>query len=291
MSLLGDTLGLISLQNANNQTQQGYANANGITSQGYGNARNAIDTGYGTALNNINSGYATGQNYLNNAYATATPQLTSNYGAAIGGFAPYQNAGGIAANELGRLISSGYASHQFNTQDLYNGLSPNYDFQLKQGQLTNAQANNASGGMIGGNAQIGLQKYTQDYAGNAYQQAFNNYQNQRSNIFGVIQPVANMGLAATGKVADLYSNLGNNLANLTTGYGSSSAGLSTNLATNQAGLNTGQAINNANLYTGEANARSGYNVAAGNAAAQNTVAQGGQQNKIVNDIASIFNLA
>ena len=269
MSILGDIIGSISLNNANNQTQQGYSNANGILNQQYG-----------TAINNINSGYGTGQNFLTNAYNTATPQLVGNYGAAIGGFSPYTTAGGLAANELGNLIKSGYASHQFNTQDLYNGLSPNYDFMLKTGQVTNAQANNATGGMVGGNAQIGLQKFSQDYAGNAYQNAFTNYQSQRNNIFGNLQPVANMGLAATGKVADLYSNLGNNLANLTTGYGSSSANLNTNQANNLATLNTAQ---------GQALANN--NVNAGNSAANYTVAQGNQGNKLVNDVASVFNLA
>ena len=93
---------------------QGAQQASGQQQQGYTNATNAINTNYGQA-----------QNLLTNQYNVATPYITQNYGNAIAGFAPYQNAGGIAANELGRLISSGYASHQFNTQDLYNGLITN----------------------------------------------------------------------------------------------------------------------------------------------------------------------
>ena len=209
---------------------QGAKQASGQQQQGYTNATNAINTNYGQA-----------QNLLSNQYNVATPYITQNYGNAIAGFAPYQNAGGIAANELGRLISSGYASHQFNTQDLYNGLSPNYEFQLSQGQRAANQANNATGGLVGANAQQALQKYTQDYAGNAYQQAFNNYQNQRSNIFGVIQPVANMGLAATGKVADLYAGQGNALAGLATGYGQTGANLYANQGNAQGQLAIGSA--------------------------------------------------
>lgn len=198
--------------------------------QGFANAQKAIDTNYGNA-----------QNLLSNQYNIATPYITSNYGNAISGFAPYQNAGGIAANELGRLISSGYASHQFNTQDLYNGLSPNYEFQLSQGQRAANQANNATGGMVGANAQQALQNYTQNFAGNAYQQAFTNYQNQRNNIFGNIQPVANMGLAATGKVADLYAGQGNALAGLATGYGQTGANLYANQGNAQGQLAIGSA--------------------------------------------------
>ena len=198
--------------------------------EGYNNASNAINTNYGKA-----------QDLLSNQYDIAKPYITENYGNAIAGFAPYRNAGSIAANELGRLISSGYASHQFNTQDLYNGLSPNYEFQLSQGQRGANQANNATGGLVGANAQQALQNYTQNFAGNAYQQAFTNYQNQRNNIFGNIQPVANMGLSATGKVADLYSGQGNALAGLATGYGQTGANLYANQGNAQGQLAIGSA--------------------------------------------------
>lgn len=189
--------------------------------------------------NALNTGFTNAQPYVTNAYNTATGAITGNYGNAIAGFAPYQGAGAAAANELKNLITSGYASHQFNTQDLYNGLSPNYNFQLQQGQQATNQAANATGGMIGANALQGLQSYTQNFAANAYQNAFNNYQTQRNNIFSNIQPVANMGLAATKYVGDLYSGQGNALANLATGYGSSMANLNTGLATALAG-NYGQ---------------------------------------------------
>lgn len=220
-----------------NGVMQGNAaqTASGQQQQGYANATKAIDTNYGNA-----------QNLLSNQYNIATPYITSNYGNAIAGFAPYQSAGGIAANELGNLIKSGYASHQFNTQDLYNGLSPNYEFQLSQGQRAANQANNATGGLVGANAQQALQNYTQNFAGNAYQQAFTNYQNQRNNIFGNIQPVANMGLAATGKVADLYAGQGNALAGLATGYGQTGA----NLYANQGNAQGQLAIGSANAQAG-----------------------------------------
>jgi hypothetical protein len=209
---------------------QGAQQASGQQQQGYTNATNAINTNYAQA-----------QNLLSNQYNVATPYITSNYGNAISGFAPYQAAGGLAANELGNLIKSGYASHQFNIQDLYNGLSPNYDFQLNQGQRAANQANNATGGMMGANAVQALQNYTQNFAGNAYQNAFTNYQNQRNNIFGNLQPVANMGLAATGKVGDLYAGQGNALAGLATGYGQTGANLYANQGNAQGQLAIGSA--------------------------------------------------
>ena len=209
---------------------EGASRASGQQVEGYNNASNAINTNYGAA-----------QDLLKNQYNISTPYITSNYGNAISGFAPYQAAGGLAANELGNLIKSGYASHQFNIQDLYNGLSPNYDFQLDQGKRAANQANNATGGMVGANAIQALQNYTQNFAGNAYQNAFSNYQNQRNNIFGNLQPVANMGLAATGKVGDLYAGQGNALAGLATGYGQTGANLYANQGNAQGQLAIGSA--------------------------------------------------
>ena len=241
---------------------QGSKTAAGQQVQGYNNATAAIDTNYGNAQNLLTNQYNLASNSLNTGYANASPYITSNYGAAIGGFAPYTRAGATAANELNNLISSGYASHQFNTQDLYNGLSPNYDFMLKQGQGTTASLANMGGGMIGGNALQGLQKYTQDYASNAYQNAFNNYQNQRNSIFSNIQPVANMGLDATKSVANLYSGMGNKLADLSVGQG-----------TNLANLQSGYGATGANLYANQGNVQGQLAIGSANATAQGTQSQ------------------
>jgi hypothetical protein len=230
---------------------EGARQASGQQVTGYNNARDAINTNYGNA-----------QNLLTNQYNVAQPYITSNYGNAIAGFAPYQAAGGLAANELGNLIKSGYASHQFNIQDLYNGLSPNYEFQLAQGQRAANQANNATGGFVGANAQQALQNYTQNFAQGAYQNAFTNYQNQRNNIFGNLQPVANMGLAATGKVGDLYAGQGNALAGLATGYGQTGA----NLYANQGNAQGQLAIGSANAQAAGTQAQyDAYGNAIGNA--------------------------
>ena len=104
--------------------------------------------------------------------------------------APYRSAGYNALNQLGGLgtgtyqqydaagnpistgTGTGYLTKQFGPADLTAGLAPNYDFMLQQGQMANQRAANVGGGALGGNALQGLQKYTQDYAGNAYQNAF-----------------------------------------------------------------------------------------------------------------------
>ncbi len=119
--------------------------------------------------------------------------------------------------------SAGWLNHVFNAGDLNANLAPNYQFQLGQGlgEITNQNA--AAGGAIGGNALSGLQSYAQNYAGNAYQQAFQNYTSQQGNIYGRLGSLAQLGQAsATGSAsgAPLFAQ---GMSNTITGAGNALA--------------------------------------------------------------------
>lgn len=151
--------------------------------------------------------------------------------------APYRTAGYNALNQLGGLGSgtyqmfdaagnptttgtgTGYLTNQFGPADLQAGLAPNYDFMLQQGQMANQRAANVGGGALGGNALQGLQNYTQNYAGNAYQNAFNNYQSQRTGIYNTLAGIA--GIGQTGQTAT--NTAATNLANAQSQLGVGSA--------------------------------------------------------------------
>jgi hypothetical protein len=161
--------------------------------------------------------------------------------------APYRSAGYNALNQMNKLgtgtyqmydangnptttgTGTDYFTHQFGPEDLKAGLAPNYDFMLQQGQMANQRAANVGGGAIGGNALQGLNKYTQDYALNAYQPAFNNYQAQRQNIYNTLAGIA--GIAQTGQTAT--NTAGSNLANAQSqlGVGSAAAQAAGNIGT------------------------------------------------------------
>jgi hypothetical protein len=134
--------------------------------------------------------------------------------------------GGTSLSSLGTTgqssqTPSDYLTHQFNASDLQAGLAPNYDFMLQQGQMANQRAANAGGGALGGNALQGLQKYTQDYAGNAYQNAFTNYQNQRTNIYNTLAGIAGIGQTGQSAVNAASTNATNAATQL--GVGSAAA--------------------------------------------------------------------
>ena len=170
--------------------------------------------------------------------------------------APYQQLGNQAVNTLGSLGSgtyntlnpdgtvastgtgSGYLTNQFNNTDLNAQLAPNYAFQLKQGQGQAQNAANVGGGLLSGNTLQGLNQYTQNYAQGAYQNAFNNYQTQRQNIYSNLSNQAGIGQTANQQLSSLGGQLANTYGNVTTG-----------LAASQAGATTAQAVNNSNLLS------------------------------------------
>ena len=191
------------------------------------------------------------------AAAASQKVLDSAYNKSMGFQVPYQSAGANAINQIGSMSTgdytqydmngnptgtgtgSGYLQHQFNKDDLAAGLAPNYDFMLQQGQNVNQRAANVGGGALSGNTLQGLQNYTQNYAGTAYQNAFTNYQQQRQNIYGNLAGIAGMGQAANTGAVGAANNYATNTTNLTTGLAQANAA-----ATIGQAQNTGNTISN-----------------------------------------------
>ena len=138
-------------------------------------------------------------------------------------YQPYQDVGAQGLTNLSDMAKSGYLTKQFNNADLNANISPNYAFNLKQGEGANLAQSNATGGLVGGNAMKGLQDYTQGYAGNAYQNAFNNYQAQRTNIYNANSGLAGLGENAVTGSANAQLGIGTQISNITQGIGNAQA--------------------------------------------------------------------
>jgi len=170
------------------------------------------------AVGTVAAGYMQSQATQNAAQTQANAALQQQGNLLAAGqtasqqFTPYANYGTTALNNL--TGNNAYFNNQFNNQDLNANLAPNYAFQLQQGQLGNEQANNATGGIVGGNAQKALQDYTQNYAGTAYQNAFTNYQNQKTNIAAINSNQAQLGLAGATGSANAQLGTSTNIANI-----------------------------------------------------------------------------
>jgi len=129
--------------------------------------------------------------------------------------APYRQSGYSALNQIGSMLGgaqpkydqngnyigdqqgSGYLTQQFGPDQLKSNLAPNYQFMLNQGVGAGTQAGNVGGG--GSNVQRSNQIFGENYASNAYQNAFNNFQQQRQNIYNTLASIA--GIGQTGQTA------------------------------------------------------------------------------------------
>lgn len=210
--------------------------------------------------------YGDQNQYLSNLYNSQYGAQSNIYGKNTANLFPYTSAGQSGATQLSDLTDSGYFSKQFGPADLYSNLSPNYAFMKDQGLGAVTQQLNVGGG--GSNIVRGATKFAEDYASNAYQQAFNNFQTQRTGIYNTLSGLAGIGLtsnaqqiAAGGQYSNALGNLYGPLAQTTTSnaqnLGQGITGLATGGAAAGAAGITGAAQANASGTVGSANAISG----------------------------------
>jgi hypothetical protein len=202
-------------------------------------------------VGSVASGYLQGQAAKSaaqtqaDAAARAQGQLLATGEKAADVYNPYVNKGVTALN---KMSEDPYFTQQFTNKDLNSSLAPGFDFRLKQGQTANLQANNASGGAIGGNALRSLQDYSQNFASTEYGNAFNQFQTQRGNIYSNLRDIANFGLTGTTGQANAMIGTGTNIASLTAASGNAQA--ASQIAQGNAYANAAGGVGNAAAYYG-----------------------------------------
>ena len=144
------------------------------------------------------------------------------YNQVLGQNQPYMNAGQTGLNLYNNLANSGYLTANPTMNDLTQ-LMPNYQFGLTQGLgQTNAQIN-AGGGYLSGNEIQGANTFAQNYAGNSLQNAFNNYQANRSNVVSNVNALTGVGQQANQTVANAAAGTSANVGNLMSSIGNAQA--------------------------------------------------------------------
>lgn len=135
---------------------------------------------------------------------------------------PYLNTGNNANTNLNNLINSGYLTSNPTMNDL-TSLMPNYAFGLQQGLGQFNAGLNANGGAVSGNAIQGGETFTQNYAANALQNAFNNYQTNRQNAVSNILNANNVGMNALQTVSNAGTGTSSNVSNMLSSIGNAQA--------------------------------------------------------------------
>lgn len=134
--------------------------------------------------------------------------------------APWRAAGQVALGQIGQMSApGGQFLHEFNADDLKSNLSPNYQFQLQQGLGAVQNSAAAKGGLVGGNALKAINDYAQNFAGNAYQNAFNNYTANQTNIYNRLAGISGLGQQAGMNSSTGASDFSRGISDTTVGQG------------------------------------------------------------------------
>lgn len=154
-----------------------------------------------------------------NAAGNATALQQQIYQQNLANMQPYLQSGQTGIANLMNAMPS--LTGTFTNADLNANLAPNYQFMLNQGQGATQQNVNVGGG--GSNVNRANQVFTQNYAQNAYQQAFDNWlTNRQNNISNLLIP-ANIGLGAASSLAGTSTQAGANIGSSTIGQGTALA--------------------------------------------------------------------
>lgn len=161
---------------------------------------------------------------------------------------PYMQTGAAATGRLADLMGTsgntkadGYGSltKQFNTGD-WKSLSPQYGFNLQQGQQNTLNQDASSQGAESGAALKDLTSFNQNYANNSFNSAFQNYQTQQNNIFGRLSDMAHTGQAAASNqstgASSFAGSIGNSAQNVGSALGGGAVGAGNSLSS---GLSNG----------------------------------------------------
>jgi hypothetical protein len=148
---------------------------------------------------------------------------------------PYVDAGMGSLNALQQgLAPGGQFTKTFGSGDL--GLDPSYQFRLNQG-TQNLNASAAARGLLGSGQNLkDITDYGQQSASQEYQNAFNRYQTNQSNLYNRMSGMATMSQNAAAGVGNQGMQVASNMAqNTMSGVNSSNNYLTSGAAANAAG--------------------------------------------------------
>ena len=154
-----------------------------------------------------------------NAAQNAQNLQLSMFNTTLGNEQPFINAGQGATSQLQYLLGTGNQGGSSPlggfgslnapfTMDTFKKYSPAYQFQLQQGQQGTLNQDASGQGALSGAALKDLTSFNQGFANSAFNNAFNQYQTQQSNVFNRLNDMAGMGQAAASNQASGASSFG-----------------------------------------------------------------------------------
>jgi hypothetical protein len=136
--------------------------------------------------------------------------------------APYREQGYTALQDIAGMKP--LLTSQFGEEQMAQYLDPSMEFRRKLGEQTTARMLNVGGGAISGNTLRGLEDYGQGLASTEYGNAFNRFQNERTNIYNTLANIAGMGQQAVNTGVTAGQNFAGSQSGLITGQAAALAG-------------------------------------------------------------------
>jgi hypothetical protein len=136
--------------------------------------------------------------------------------------APYRETGYTALKDIGErmpLFTSQFGPDQFEQY-----LDPSMAFRQKLGTQATERMANVGGGALSGNTLRALTDYGQGLASTEYGNAFNRFQDERTNIYNTLANIAGMGQNAVNTGVNRGQSFAGQMTGLTTGQGAAMAG-------------------------------------------------------------------
>jgi hypothetical protein len=193
----------------------------------------------------IGKAATTAANIGSGAADRATQLQREQYDQTRADLAPYRAAG---TNALARLTAGTEPGGEFTKSFGMSNFEqdPGYGFRMSEGLKALDRTAAARGNLLSGSTLKGAQRYAQDLGSQEYQNAFNRYQTNRSNLINPLQSLAGVGQTSTNQGISAGSNYATNVGNLGIGAAANqaNAGLTAAQANQSAYGNVGNAFAN-----------------------------------------------
>lgn len=135
---------------------------------------------------------------------------------------PWREAGQGALKQMTEgTAAGGDFNRDFTLADFTR--DPGYDFRMNEGARALDRSAAARGGVLSGGALRGVTRYGQDFASGEYQNAYNRFNNDRTQRFNRLASLAGVGQTATRDVAQMGQQVAGNVANNIIGSGNAQA--------------------------------------------------------------------
>jgi hypothetical protein len=130
---------------------------------------------------------------------------------------PYRETGYNALADIERMKP--FLTAQFGPDQFEQYLDPSMAFRQKLGTQATERMANVGGGALSGNTLRALTDYGQGLASTEYGNAFNRFQDERTNIYNTLANIAGMGQGAVNTGVNRGQSFAGQMTGLTTGQG------------------------------------------------------------------------